>query len=69
MRPLRRRTPLEKAVKAAQDAGLPSSVSSALNDIHPPKGVKTGAAAVVAVTATSAVVSAVRRRAEAAGNR
>jgi hypothetical protein len=64
MRPLRRRTPLEKAVKAAQDVRLPSGVSSALNDIHPPKAVKSGAAAVVAVTATSAVVSAVRRRIE-----
>ena len=69
MRPLRRRTPLEKAVKTAQDIRLPSGVSSALNDVHPPKAVKSGATAVLAVTATSAAISALRRRIEGAGNR
>lgn len=65
MRPLRRRTPLEKAVKAARDTQLPSNISSALNDVHPPKAVKSGATAVLAVTATSAMISALRRRIEA----
>jgi hypothetical protein len=49
MRPLRRRTRFEKAVKAARDAKLPS-------------GVKSGATAVVAATAASAAISALRRR-------
>jgi hypothetical protein len=64
MRPLRRRTRFEKAVKAARDAKLPSSVGSAVSDIHPPKAVKSGVTAVVAATAASAVVSALRRRLE-----
>jgi hypothetical protein len=64
MRPLRRRTRFERAVKAARDAQLPSSVRSALSDIHPPKAVKSGATAVVATTAVSAVISALRRRVE-----
>jgi hypothetical protein len=63
MRPLRRRTRLERVVKAARDA-LPSGVGSALNDIHPPKAVKSGVTAVVAATAASAAISAVRRRNE-----
>jgi hypothetical protein len=69
MRPLRRRTPLEKTVKAARDVRLPSGVSSALNDVHPPKALKSGATAVVAVTATSAVISALRRRSEGTSDR
>ena len=64
MRPLRRRTPMEKAVKAVRDVNLP-----ALNDIQAPKGVKTGVTAVLAATATSAVISAVRRRVEGTGDR
>lgn len=64
MRPLRRRTRLEKAVKAARDARLPAGVGSAVSDIHPPKAVKSGATAVVAATAASAAVSALRRRLE-----
>ena len=55
MRPLRRRTRFEKAVKAARDA---------VPDIHAPKAVKSGATAVVAVTAASAAISALRRRLE-----
>jgi hypothetical protein len=55
MRPLRRRTRFEKAVKAARDAKP---------EIHPPKAVKSGATAVVAVTAASAAISALRRRLE-----
>jgi hypothetical protein len=53
MRPLRRRTPFEKAVKTVRDAAP---------DIHPPKAVKSGAGAVVAATAASAAISALRRR-------
>jgi hypothetical protein len=64
MRPLRRRTRLEKVVKATRDARLPTSVRSALDDIHPSKGVKSGVTAVVAATAASAAISAVRRRSE-----
>jgi hypothetical protein len=64
MRPLRRRTRFEKAVKAARDAKLPARVGSAVSDWHPPKAVKSGATAVVAATATSAVISALRRRLE-----
>ena len=64
MRPLRRRTRLEKVVKATRDAKLPSRVRSALDDIQPPKGVKSGVTAVVAATAASAAISVVRRRIE-----
>jgi hypothetical protein len=64
LRPLRRRTRFEKAVKAARDAKLPSAVGSAVSDIHPPKAVKSGATAVVAATAASAAISALRRRLE-----
>jgi hypothetical protein len=62
MRPLRRRTRFEKVVKAARDAKLPSGVQSAVSDIHPPRAVKSGATAVVAATAASAAISALRRR-------
>jgi hypothetical protein len=62
MRPLRRRTRLEKVVKATRDVQLPSGVRSALDDIHPPKAVKSGVVAVVAATAASAAISVVRRR-------
>ena len=64
MRPLRRRTRLEKVVKMARDAELPSGVRSVLDDIHPPKAVKSGVAAVVAATTASAAISVVRRRIE-----
>jgi hypothetical protein len=64
IRPLRRRTPLEKVAKAARDLELPAGLRPALSDIHAPKAVKSGATAVVAVTAASAAVSAVRRRIE-----
>ena len=62
MRPLRRRTRLERVVKAARDAR--SGVGSALPDIHPSKGVTSGVTAVVAATAASAAISALRRRIE-----
>ena len=65
MRPLRRQTRLEKAMKAARD--VPSDVTSALNDIQPPKALKSGVTAVVAATATSAAISALRRRIEDRG--
>lgn len=64
MRPLRRRTRLEKVVKATRDAQIHSGVRSALDDIHPRKGVTSGVAAVVAATAASAAISSVRRRIE-----
>jgi hypothetical protein len=63
--PLRRRTPLENVVKAARDAELPASLGSALNDVHVPRRVKTGVTAVVATTAASAGISALRRRMDA----
>ncbi len=64
MRPLRRRTRFERAVKVARDAHLPSGVRSALPDIRTPKGVTSGVTAVVATTAASAAISALRRRVE-----
>jgi hypothetical protein len=68
IRPLRRRTRLERIVKLARDAQLPSSVRSALPDAHPSKGVKSGVTAVVATVAASAAISAVRRRTEGTGS-
>jgi hypothetical protein len=67
MRPLRRRTRFEKAIKAARDAELPAGVRSAVSDIQPPKAVSSGAGAVVAATAASAAISALRRRLEEDG--
>jgi hypothetical protein len=64
LRPLRRRTRREQLIKAARGIELPSGIRSSLSEIHPPKAVKSGATAVVAATAASAVVSAVRRRIE-----
>jgi hypothetical protein len=64
MRPLRRRTRFEKVVKAFRDAKLPAAVGSAVSNIHPPKAVKSGAGALVAATAGSAAISALRRRRE-----
>jgi hypothetical protein len=64
MRALRRRTRFEKLVKSARDAKLPAGVRSAVSDIQPPKAVKSGATAVVAVTAASAGISALRRSRE-----
>ena len=64
IRPLRRRTPLEKMAKAARDLELPSGLRSSLSDVHPPKAVKAGATAVVAATAASTAVSALRRHLE-----
>jgi hypothetical protein len=55
MRPFRRRTRFERVVKAAGDADLTSS-----------KAVKSGVTAVVATTAASAALSALRRRTEGA---
>jgi hypothetical protein len=55
IRPFRRqRTPIERVVAAAGDAA----------DIRPSRAVKTGAGAVVATTAASAAISALRRRKE-----
>jgi hypothetical protein len=64
LRPLRRRTRREQLIKTARQIQLPSGIRSSLSDLHPPKAVKSGATAVVAATAASAVVSAVRRRVE-----
>jgi hypothetical protein len=55
MRPLRRRTRFEKAVKAVRDA---------VPDLRPPKAVKSAAGAAAAVTAASAAISALRRQLE-----
>jgi hypothetical protein len=60
--PLRRRNRFEKAVKAARDARFPSAVRSAASDVQLPKPVKSGATVVVAATAASAGISALRRR-------
>ena len=62
MRPLRRRTRFEKAIKTARDAKPAAGLRSTVSDVHPSKGVKTGAGAVVAATAASAAISALRRR-------
>jgi hypothetical protein len=64
IRPLRRRTPRQQIIKAAREIQLPSGIRSSLSDIHAPKAVKSGATAVVAATAASAAISAVRRRLE-----
>jgi hypothetical protein len=64
MRPLRRRTRFQKAVKTARDAKLPARIGSAVSDIHLPKAVKSTATGVVAATAASAAISALRRRFE-----
>jgi hypothetical protein len=66
--PRRRRTRRQQAVKAARDLQLPSGLRSSLQDIHPPKAVASGAAAVVAATAASAAISALRRRVGATGS-
>ena len=69
MRPLRRRTRLERVTKAARDAQLPSGVRSALSDIRPSEKVTSGVTAVVAAIAASAGISAVRRRIEGTSDR
>jgi hypothetical protein len=66
--PLRRRTPREQLIKAVRDVELPSALRLSLRDIRPPKAVTSGATAVVAATAASAAVSAVRRRLESTGS-
>jgi hypothetical protein len=67
-RPLRRRTRGEQLIKAARELELPSGLRPSLPDIHPPKAVRSGATAVVAATAASAAISAVRRRLDATGS-
>ena len=59
---LQRRTRLGKLVKAAGGVQVPPDVSSALSRARPPKAVASGLSAVVALTAASAGVSAMRRR-------
>jgi hypothetical protein len=61
---LHRKTRLGQVVKAVGSAQLPAAVGSALADIRPPKAVTSGLTAVVALTAGSAGVSALRRRSE-----
>jgi hypothetical protein len=68
IKPLRRRTRREQLIKAARDLELPSGLRSSLRDIRAPKAVRSGATAVVAATAASAAVSAVRRRLESPGS-
>ena len=64
MRPLRRRTRFEKLIKRARGAKLPAGVGSAISEIEPPKAVTSGATAIVAATAASAGISALRRTLE-----
>jgi hypothetical protein len=64
MRPLRRGTRAERVVNAVRNARLPSGVGSAIPEVHASKGVKSGVAVVVATTAASAAISALRRRME-----
>jgi hypothetical protein len=61
---LQRRTRIDQVLKAVGGSQLPSAVRSALADIRPPKAVTSGLAAAAVVTAGSAGVSAMRRRAE-----
>jgi len=64
---LHRRTTFARRVKRAGNSGLPATVKSSLADVHPPKAVKSGLAAVgglIGLTAGSAAVSARRRRSE-----
>jgi len=61
---LHRRTRVDQVLKAVGGAQLPSAVGSALSGIRPPKAVASGLAAAAALTASSAGVSALRRRAE-----
>ena len=68
---LRRRTAFGELVKPLSDSQLPATVKSSLPEVHPPKAVKSGLAAVgglVGLTAGSAVVSAMRRRREGSGS-
>ena len=69
MRLRKRRNRLEQLLKDAGDA--PATLGSALADarVRPPKAVASGLAAVLAVTAGSAGVSALRRRGEARSDR
>jgi hypothetical protein len=67
VKPFRRRTRFERVVKAAADADL-AGIRSAMPDIRKSTGVKSGVTAVVATTAASAAISALRRRTEGAGS-
>jgi hypothetical protein len=61
---LHRKTRVDRVLKAVGAPQLPSAVGSALADIRPPKAVTSGLAAAAVLTASSAGVSAMRRRAE-----
>ena len=61
---LQRRTRVDRVLKAVGGSQLPSAVGSALTGMRPPKVVTSGLAAAAVVTAGSAGVSAMRRRAE-----
>ena len=78
VRPIRRaplphrRTGFGRLAKRVGDSRLPTTVRSTLPDVHPPKAVKSGLAAVgglIGVTAASAAVSARRRRSEESSDR
>ena len=67
-----RRTGLERLAKRVGDSRLPTTVKSNLPEVHPPKAVKSGLAAVggaIGLTAASAAVSARRRRSEESSDR
>jgi hypothetical protein len=61
---LHRRTRVDQVLKAVGASQLPSAVGSALSGIRPSRAVASGLAAAAALTASSAGVSAIRRRAE-----
>jgi ribose/xylose/arabinose/galactoside ABC-type transport system permease subunit len=67
---LQRRTRFGQVIKDVGDGQLPDAVKSALTGVPvpPPKAITSGVTAVVAVTAGSAAVSALRRRGQTPGN-
>jgi hypothetical protein len=63
---LQRKTRLGTLIETVGGAQLPAAVGSALANVRPPKAVKSGLTAAVALTAGSAAVSAMRKRGESA---
>lgn len=63
----RRRTRVQRLVKPVSKSPLVSAVKKNVPEVHPPKAVKSGLAALggaIGITAGSAAVSAARRRNE-----
>ena len=61
---LQRKTKLGALMETVGAAQLPAVVGSALSGVRPPKAVKSGLTAAVALTAGSAALSALRKRSE-----